>query len=89
VYVLPGFRGRGYATSLVRRVEAFAPSAGVLVLWLYTATAEALYTRLGWVRVGLEDERGETVILMRRELSVDDQSLNDDLRAISLRDAAH
>jgi GNAT superfamily N-acetyltransferase len=68
--VLPAFRGRGYGTALVRRVEAFAASAGVSVLWLYTATAEALYTRLGWARIGLEDERGQPVILMRRDLSM-------------------
>ncbi len=69
LFVLPAFRGQGYATALVRRVEEFAASAGVSVLWLYTSTAEALYARLGWERVGLEDERGEPVVLMRRKLS--------------------
>jgi GNAT superfamily N-acetyltransferase len=68
LFVLPAFRRHGYATALVRRVEAFAASAGVSTLWLYTSTAEALYARLGWARVGLEDERGQPVVLMRRDL---------------------
>ncbi len=69
LFVQPAFRGRGYATALVRRVEEFAVAAGVSVIWLYTSTAEPLYARLGWERVGLEDERGEPVVLMRRQLS--------------------
>lgn len=69
VYVEPAFRGRGRATALVRRVEAFAAAASVPVLWLYTSTAEPLYARLGWQRAGLEQERGHEVVLMRRLLS--------------------
>ena len=68
LYVEPAFRGRGYATALIRRVEAFAQAASVRVLWLYTSTAETLYARLGWQRAGTEDERGETVVLMKRSL---------------------
>lgn len=68
VFVLPAFRGRGHATALVRRVEAFALAASVPVLWLYTSTAEPLYARLGWQRAGLEQERGQAVVLMRRSL---------------------
>jgi GNAT superfamily N-acetyltransferase len=69
VFVEPAYRGRGYATALVRRVEAFASVASVPTLWLYTWTAESLYARLGWHRVGLETNRGEEVVLMSRRLS--------------------
>jgi GNAT superfamily N-acetyltransferase len=71
VFVQPAFRGQGYATELVRRVEAFASSASVPTLWLYTWTAEPLYTRLGWQRAGLETDpkRGREVALMTRRLS--------------------
>ena len=74
VFVEPAFRGRGYASALVRRVEAFASAAAVPVpvLWLYTSTAEALYARLGWERVGMEQDRGQDVVLMRRLLSGED-----------------
>ena len=72
VFVEPAFRGRGYATVLVRRVEAFATAASVPVLWLYTSTAEPLYARLGWQRVGFERDCGQQVVLMRRVLSEGD-----------------
>ncbi|WP_158922270.1 GNAT family N-acetyltransferase [Acidisphaera sp. S103] len=69
LFVEPAFRRRGHATQLIRKVEAFARASAVPVLWLYTSTAETLYARLGWQRVGTEDERGEQVVLMRRTLS--------------------
>ena len=68
VFVEPAFRGRGHATALIRRVEALAAEASVPVLWLYTAKAEALYAELGWESVGMEVDRGEPVVLMRRIL---------------------
>jgi predicted GNAT family acetyltransferase len=69
VFVEPAFRGRGHAAALVRQVEAFASAASVPKLWLYTWTAEPLYARLGWQRVGLETNRGQQVVLMSRRLS--------------------
>src|SRR5580704_9005186 len=69
VFVEPAYRGRGFASLLVRRVEAFASAASVPTLWLYTWTAESLYARLGWERVGLETNKGEQVVLMSRRLS--------------------
>ena len=69
VFVLPAYRRRGHAAALVRHVEGFASTAGVQVLWLYTAAAELLYARLGWERVGLEQDRGQDVVLMRRRLA--------------------
>jgi GNAT superfamily N-acetyltransferase len=68
VFVEPAFRGRGYATALTRQVEAFARAASVPVLWLYTANTEPFYARLGWQRVGVEQERGHEVVLMQRLL---------------------
>ena len=69
VVVAPAHRGRGNATALVRHVEGFAAAAGVGRLWLYTATAEGLYARLGWHRAGLEQDHGREVVLMRRDLA--------------------
>lgn len=68
VFVLPEHRGRGHASALVRHVEGFARAASVAELWLYTLTAEPLYARLGWQRVGLEQSNGHEVALMRRRL---------------------
>ncbi len=69
VFVYPACRGRGYATALVRQVEAFAIAASLPALWLYTWTAEPLYARLGWLRIGLEQNRGSRVVLMKRSLA--------------------
>ncbi|MBR0645587.1 GNAT family N-acetyltransferase [Plastoroseomonas hellenica] len=69
VFVEPACRGRGYASALVRQVEAFARAASVPVLWLYTRAAEPLYARLGWQRVGLERDGNHDVVLMRRDLT--------------------
>jgi GNAT superfamily N-acetyltransferase len=77
VFVEPDARGRGYATALVRRVEAFASAASVPVLWLYTWSAEPLYSRLGWQREGLEQDRGREVVLMTRRLGERDLAAND------------
>jgi GNAT superfamily N-acetyltransferase len=69
VFVEPAYRGRGYATALVRHVESFALAAAIPILWLYTWTAEPMYAGLGWQRVWLEKDRGQEVVLMSRHLS--------------------
>jgi hypothetical protein len=65
----PAFRGRRYSAPLVQRVEAAAAQSAA-VLWLYTWTAEPVYARLGWERVGLERDthRDIEVVLMNRNL---------------------
>lgn len=65
----PAFRGRRYSAPLVQRVEAAAAQSAA-VLWLYTWTAEPVYARLGWERVGLErdTDRNIEVVLMKRNL---------------------
>lgn len=68
LFVLPAFRGRGHGAALVRHVEAFAHAARVPTIWLYTATAQSLYARLGWQSAAIEQEHGRPVLLMRRDL---------------------
>jgi predicted N-acetyltransferase YhbS len=70
VLVRPQFRGRGYSPMLVRHVEERAAAAGVSTLWLYTWSADRLYARLGWQRVGIErdTDRDVEVVLMKRDL---------------------
>jgi GNAT superfamily N-acetyltransferase len=68
VVVQPAYRGRGYARALVRHVEARARTAAVPTLWLNTWTAESLYVRLGWKRIGMEKGNSREVVLMRRDL---------------------
>jgi GNAT superfamily N-acetyltransferase len=70
VLVLPRFRGKGYSALLVRRVEEEAALSATR-LWLYTWSAETVYAKLGWHRVGpsRDEARGIDVILMKRDLS--------------------
>lgn len=49
-------RGQGIATDLMRRIEAAALAAGLTLLVLDTnegTTADRLYQRLGWTRLGV------------------------------------
>lgn len=68
VYVRPEWRGRGLASTLVRRVEDEARAHGVERLYLYTPDQQARYRRLGWRDREARDYRGEAVTLMQREL---------------------
>lgn len=70
VVVLEPYRGRGYGTALVRHVETFAREASVSTLWLYTWTAEALYSQLGWESVGTELNRREEVVTLMRKMLI-------------------
>lgn len=72
VYVAPAHRRRGIASQLVATVEAAAAAHGVATLYLHTATAEDLYVRLGWHRIGdAHDDRGDPVAVMAKSLSGD------------------
>jgi GNAT superfamily N-acetyltransferase len=70
VLVLPPFRGKGYSAPLVRRVEQ-AAILSTATLWLYTWSAESVYAKLGWQRVGTsrDEARSIDVVLMKRNLS--------------------
>ena len=72
VFVVPEARGRGYAARLVAAVEAACHSARISTVWLYTNTAERLYTRAGWCVVETVLRYGKRpVTLMRRNLPLD------------------
>jgi GNAT superfamily N-acetyltransferase len=47
LFVAPAFRKRGIASALVRAIEQHARSVGCDELFLYTITAERLYSELG------------------------------------------
>lgn len=68
LYVAPKFRKRGVANALVRAIEQHAGCVGCSELYLYTITAEPLYTKLGWIALDRCDSNGEQFVLMAREL---------------------
>lgn len=68
VLVAPEARRRGVATALIRHVEQHAAALGHARLWLFTSISEAFYAARGWARVGEEENRGQPVTLMVRDL---------------------
>lgn len=69
VFVKPEYRGRGVATSLIRRIEDEARSAGIVRLFLYTPDAAELYRRLGWIVIETCEYKGAAVVIMAREIN--------------------
>ena len=68
LYVAPEFRGRSIASALIRAIEQHARAVGCTQLYLYTITAEPLYSKLGWIARERFDWHGEKFVLMAREL---------------------
>jgi putative acetyltransferase len=76
LYVTPSHRGRGVATTLVRRVEAHAAGLGAQVVELWSDTrftdAHQLYERCGYADTGarrqLHDPSDTTEIHLRRAI---------------------
>jgi GNAT superfamily N-acetyltransferase len=74
VYVVERFRGRGYGSALVARVESEAAAEGVDLLYLYTPSAAGFYARLGWTADERCEYLGQEVTVMSRMIgaSADD-----------------
>jgi GNAT superfamily N-acetyltransferase len=68
LYVLPGYRGHGIGSALVRACEDGARSFGVTKLYLYTEAATALYTRLGWETLEVTTFQAKCAVIMQRSL---------------------
>jgi GNAT superfamily N-acetyltransferase len=68
LYVAPDYRNRGIASALVRAIEQHAQDVGCQELYLYTVTAEPLYTKLGWTGRDRFESSGEQFVLMSRKL---------------------
>jgi GNAT superfamily N-acetyltransferase len=62
-------RGRGHSRRLVRFIERYARDNGVDTLWLFTWSAQGLYTKLGWRPIERLEQNGREVVVMKRTLS--------------------
>jgi predicted N-acetyltransferase YhbS len=61
-------RRKGVASALVRAVEEVARRFGYSRLYLFTASASALYAGLGWRVLEQRDHRGEHIQVMDKAL---------------------
>ncbi|VVO97506.1 hypothetical protein PS850_02690 [Pseudomonas fluorescens] len=69
VYVKAEHRGRGIASRLVSRIVDEAAALAIPRLFLYTDSAQSLYSRLGWETVEQLDDDGLDVTVMARDTS--------------------
>jgi GNAT superfamily N-acetyltransferase len=68
VFVTPDYRRRGIGSALVGRVVQGAAELGVRRLYLFTPSAERMYSRLGWSAVERTSYHGANVLVMSREV---------------------
>jgi predicted N-acetyltransferase YhbS len=68
VYVAPDCRGRGIGTELIARAVEEARLLGILEVYLFTASKETYYSRLGWRRMASAQYRGKDIVIMRRDV---------------------
>jgi GNAT superfamily N-acetyltransferase len=68
VYVAPEHRRKGIGSALVGRVVECAERLGAARLYLYTPSAERMYSRLGWTPMERVEYRGSDVLIMQRSL---------------------
>jgi N-acetylglutamate synthase-like GNAT family acetyltransferase len=66
VYVKSAYRKQGIATQLICRIEEEASALGVRRLYLYTPSAEAFYSRLGWQLTERCEYKGICVTVMEK-----------------------
>ena len=69
LFVLPGYRGRGIGTALVRRCESEALGAGFGRMYLYASEARAYYPRFGWTHLAEDVYEDTQVVLMGKDLT--------------------
>ena len=69
LYTAVGHRGNGIGAQLLSAFESEAQKLGFSTIYLYTFTAEALYTRMGWEPLTRVPYKGHDTVLMRKALS--------------------
>lgn len=70
VFVQPERRGRGLGKQLVRAAETHAVRLGVTTLHLFTYSHASFYTGLGWRYLATDENRGQSVIVLSKQLLV-------------------
>lgn len=69
VFVLPEFRHQGIGSALMQYITTKVIEMGLPKFYLYTPSAEAFYSRLGWVSIDRCTEKGVPVVVMSKSLA--------------------
>jgi predicted N-acetyltransferase YhbS len=70
VYVPPDCRRRGIGRALIARAVEEARKLGVPEVFLYTASKQDYYARLGWQTVEHAQYKGKRIVIMRQTLGL-------------------
>ena len=70
VYVVPGYRGKGVGSALVKRAEEKARELGVKTLYLHTPDKESFYLDRGWEPTERPIYFDMPVVIMKKEMAV-------------------
>ncbi|WP_341835525.1 GNAT family N-acetyltransferase [Chitinophaga pollutisoli] len=65
VYTLPEHRRKGYGEKICRYLQSACGELGISRLYLFTDTAEQLYTKLGWVVMERLETGGRALAVMQ------------------------
>ncbi len=68
LFVIPKWRRMGVASTLIQRAIEEAQRLKLRQLYLWTASAESLYLKLGWSEVERTKYCGQRIVIMRREV---------------------
>ena len=68
VYTTPENQNKGYGTMLCHKIEDMASAQGVQEYFLFTYTAEKLYTKLGWQVMERLVARGKDMVIMKKKI---------------------
>lgn len=68
VFTIETFRRQGLAAKILQKLEEEARKAGYEELFLYTATAESLYTKCGWSTFLHLKYKGLDTVVMKKKI---------------------
>jgi len=68
VYTVPENRGKGLGTLICRHIQTHSKVLGLKDIYLFTHTAENLYTRLKWQQLERITLGGKDIVVMKKVL---------------------
>ncbi|MDF2456966.1 MAG: GCN5-related N-acetyltransferase [Cytophagaceae bacterium] len=68
VHTAPEHQNKGYGTLLCQKIEEMANELGVKEYFLFTYTAEKLYTKLDWEVMERLEARGKQIVVMKKKI---------------------
>lgn len=68
VHTAPEHQNKGYGSLLCQKIEEMVKELGVKEYYLFTYTAEKLYTKLGWQVMERFVARGKNMVVMKKQI---------------------